>query len=203
MMPRLRAFVLNIGWKVLDVEGSGQVVNLVRAAARCHHLQVLKLPGVIYTADLDQALADCVRANALLEELSVSYEFLQRHVAIPLPATLDAIESSYALKVVHIVHFDRVSYRSTDPSYLRLKLCITMITQLNAAGRVYLSTDATNRQLGLNVLGQVKNDLNCIFFHLRENPILIQPAVMTGVLPNSSYVGACRKRKASPSNEKC
>ena len=46
------------------------------------------------------------------------------------------------------------------------------ITRLNRAGRRYLLEDAASRLKCISVLAKVKNDLNCLYFHLRENPIV-------------------------------
>ena len=45
------------------------------------------------------------------------------------------------------------------------------ILKLNKAGRRYLNSDkACSRWICAGVLGAVSNDLDCIFFHLQENP---------------------------------
>ena len=46
------------------------------------------------------------------------------------------------------------------------------ITRLNKAGRRYLSEDSTSNSKCIAVLAKVKNDLDCLYYHLRENPIL-------------------------------
>ena len=47
-----------------------------------------------------------------------------------------------------------------------------VITRLNKAGRRYLSEDSTSNSKCIAVLAKVKNDLDCLYYHLRENPIL-------------------------------
>jgi hypothetical protein len=46
------------------------------------------------------------------------------------------------------------------------------ILQLNAAGRRYLVQDGSSISKGVEVLSRVNNDINCVFFHLLENPRL-------------------------------
>jgi hypothetical protein len=46
------------------------------------------------------------------------------------------------------------------------------ITHLNNAGRCYLSEDSTSNLKCIAVLAKVKNDLDCLYYHLQENPIL-------------------------------
>jgi hypothetical protein len=47
-----------------------------------------------------------------------------------------------------------------------------MIHRLNRAGRRYLIEDSTSKEACINVLAQVNDDLDCLYFHLRENPVL-------------------------------
>lgn len=46
------------------------------------------------------------------------------------------------------------------------------ILQLNKAGRRYLAEDATSRSKCIAVLAKVKHDLDCLYYHMQENPIL-------------------------------
>lgn len=46
------------------------------------------------------------------------------------------------------------------------------ITRLNRAGRRYLREDATSKSKCIDVLANVKDDLSCLYYHLRENPVL-------------------------------
>jgi hypothetical protein len=47
-----------------------------------------------------------------------------------------------------------------------------VILRLNRAGRRYIINDAGSRKKGVDVLIQVSDDLACLCFHLRENPLL-------------------------------
>jgi hypothetical protein len=49
-----------------------------------------------------------------------------------------------------------------------------MILKLNSSGRNYLEKDPENQLKGFDVLGKVSDSLDCLFFHLRENPMLCQ-----------------------------
>jgi hypothetical protein len=46
------------------------------------------------------------------------------------------------------------------------------ILRLNAAGRRYLIEDGSSVSKGVEVLSAVRDDINCVFFHLLENPRL-------------------------------
>jgi hypothetical protein len=62
--------------------------------------------------------------------------------------------------------------RSEDSWDKALETNIDSICRLNRAGRVYMATDARNRHEQLRVLEAVNDDLDCIFIHLRENPLV-------------------------------
>ena len=66
------------------------------------------------------------------------------------------LQQSYSLKKIQIgdsAHFET-------------------ITRLNRAGRRYLSEDSTNNSKCIAVLSKVKHNLDCLYYHIRENPIL-------------------------------
>ena len=46
------------------------------------------------------------------------------------------------------------------------------ILRLNRAGRDYLIEDSARKESCIEVLSKVNEDLDSLFFHLRENPIL-------------------------------
>lgn len=61
---------------------------------------------------------------------------------------------------------------------------IGMICRLNAAGRRYMLEDPSSREKGVGVLSSVADNLDCLYFHLRENPSLCdQGGVCVGVSP--------------------
>lgn len=55
--------------------------------------------------------------------------------------------------------------------FLDAEICQTL-TRLNKAGRRYLREDPQSNSKCIAVLAKVKHDLNCLYFHVRENPIL-------------------------------
>jgi len=69
------------------------------------------------------------------------------------------------------------------------------ILRLNRAGRRYLIDDASSRSRCIAVLAKVKHDLDCLYFHMRENPILCMNGGSTGE-PTSE-----KKRKADDSEQ--
>jgi len=49
---------------------------------------------------------------------------------------------------------------------------IRAICRLNKAGRSYICKDANSKEKCIQVLDKVKDDLDCLYYHLRENPVL-------------------------------
>jgi hypothetical protein len=67
------------------------------------------------------------------------------------------LKKNYALESLDL------SYHARD---------VGAILQLNRAGRRYLIEDGSSISKGVEVLSRVKDDINCIFLHLLENPRL-------------------------------
>lgn len=67
----------------------------------------------------------------------------------------NALQQNYTLEEV------RVLFKAFVP-----------ITELNKAGRRYLLDDGASRSKCIAVLAKVKHDIDSLFIHLRENPIL-------------------------------
>ena len=65
------------------------------------------------------------------------------------------------------------------------------ITRLNQAGRRYMLEDAASRSKCIAVLAKVKNHVDSLYFHLRENPVLF-----TGGNVDNTQLDDCKKRKA-------
>jgi hypothetical protein len=74
---------------------------------------------------------------------------------------------------------------SNQQSFLR---CIPL---LNKSGRGYLIEDPANRAKGVEVLRNVIDDLDCLFLHLQENPLLC----MNQGSPQQATSGTKRKRE--------
>ena len=51
---------------------------------------------------------------------------------------------------------------------------VSGILAMNEAGRRYVQTDPANFRKGVDVLAAVSENLDCLFFHLSENPFLFQ-----------------------------
>jgi len=51
---------------------------------------------------------------------------------------------------------------------------------LNKAGRSYIREEASSKEKCVDVLDKVSNDLDCLYFHLRENPVIFPGSNISG-----------------------
>jgi hypothetical protein len=89
--------------------------------------------------------------------------------------TLEAVKQSYTIQ--HIILRSRPHpnvYSSWDAVSVT---AINVICRFNRSGRRYMKVDLSNQSEGLKVLEAVKDDLDCLYFHLRENPMLCEQPV--------------------------
>jgi hypothetical protein len=62
------------------------------------------------------------------------------------------------------------------------------ILLLNEAGRRYLVQDGSSISKGVDVLSRVNDDINCLFFHLLENPTLCDRSAVEIVSTGESNI---------------
>ena len=173
----------------VDADGDhrdGDYLSVLPNIARCLRLRTLKLHTLNYERNIDQALADVVGPASILEEITVVVPRQYHDARLTSPVLVAAISSNYALK--------RVSFEAAncldDPRDADFKAETELVTRLNRSGRVYMASDAENCRTTVKVLGSVSDSLDCIFFHLRGNPLLCKRQHQ----PSTPI--ACRKRKA-------
>jgi hypothetical protein len=113
-------------------------------------------------ADRDKFVFAFIKAMAIrnkcLQEIEIdnALHFLRRRST--LNRLVSFLQENYSLK--------RIAFQGmTNKSF-------EMIHRLNRAGRRYLIEDSTSKEACINVLAQVNDDLDCLYFHLRENPVL-------------------------------
>lgn len=155
-------------------------------------LQTLELSGELDFDSLGLALAK----NTGLRKLEINFfssfcNYVQEMRPEFLVELFRHSGLNRSLKTLAIVaDFSNLSAGSTRPShYLKDNYSITsiavdtdrnepdwvrelqIIADLNAIGRGYMASDATNRSMAAEVLSRSQT-LDCVFFHLRENPLI-------------------------------
>jgi hypothetical protein len=164
----------------LDCEG------FVRAAASCPRLKRLVLSLRSYTATMDAALAYCLQNRTSIKDITITcLKMAADEPTHDCSLLVEAVKNSYTIQHLRLVSTRDVS--NQDDSWDADTMAnISMIFRLNRSGRVYMEADASNQSEGLKVLGAVSEDLDCLYFHLRENPLLCG---------ENSTAKACRKRR--------
>jgi hypothetical protein len=83
---------------------------------------------------------------------------------------------------------------------------VSAILRLNAAGRRYLIEDGSSVSKGVEVLSAVRSDINCVFFHLLENPTLCDRSaveIVSTVESNSYPIRLPAVAKENGSKSQC
>ncbi|GKY98079.1 hypothetical protein MPSEU_000765800 [Mayamaea pseudoterrestris] len=91
---------------------------------------------------------------------------------IECPLLLTALKSNFT---VQHIQFKTCSFGDAcrESFSAQSQHMAAVLTKLNQAGRKYLGSAPTDRQLALHVLDKVQDDANCLFVHLQENPLLM------------------------------
>jgi hypothetical protein len=100
--------------------------------------------------------------NTTLKRLELSYD-VSSDGRVPLTDDEDKHLAKILKKNYALESLSNISSRAGD---------VDAILQLNSAGRRYLIEDGSSVSKGVEVLSRVNNDINCVFFHLLENPRL-------------------------------
>ena len=150
--------------------GDDTIVAVVRAAAQCTSLKKLSLSSVVeYTRDLDDAFFHCITSNHCLQEVAI--EGQPTFPQMRCPGLLRALKQNYWVEHIHLMSS---SWGEPGEVWDRGdELMIDVILRLNRSNRRYLHDEASNKHVGTQVLADVGNDMDCIYYHLLENPLLV------------------------------
>jgi hypothetical protein len=166
---------------VLSDDCEASLLRVTQALAQCRNLKIMKLyfcslETTSLRTELDQALTDCIASvKNQLVEIHICCEPLRQAdmtQVSELPVLLEALKSDYSIQRVNQHTRSDLYEPMVDPWDPILKKSLEIIPKLNAAGRNYLASDSTNRMAGFKVLEQVNDDLDCLFYHIRENLLL-------------------------------
>ena len=158
------------------------VADFVRATAHLPNLRVCKFGVPIYfSTRLDEGLAECLRTNRRLEEITVQCPRPAEHEADlgSAPSILQALVKNYTVRYIrfHPRRYIRFHPRATPTGPAQFMQADTIksidtLLGLNRAGRGYLAEDPTNAAKAIAILGQVSDDSlsDGLFVHLLDNP---------------------------------
>ena len=135
---------------------------------------MLKIATPTYSEALDKAVESCLTTdNGRLVEVSIH---CGREALTPpnqIQGLLNGLKANYTVQKVSlndIVYGIADGDAIWDIDQVAMVECILL---LNRSGRSYLNGNAQNLEMGIQVLQAVSEDLNAIFFHLRENPFFV------------------------------
>ena len=165
-------------------------IALARSAAFCSNLKRMTFGCGLYSSITDDACAEILESNKKLQILEIfCLATPDGHSA---PAVLEALKTNYSLEQFRIsAHFSEC----TNCLAPAARLALEPYLRLNRAGRRYLEHDAANAAKAINVLGQVNDDLDSIFVHVRENPFTLGHSMPLPAFSSKGTKG--RKRKAT------
>jgi hypothetical protein len=163
-----------VRWTSEDLPPFSMLPSLIGAASQCPTLRHLKLSSAPCLDEIDDALVDLTQSNvSQLKTICLGFPVRTTKARVSFPRILPSCMTNYTL-LVYLKPGVHVDYDDEDPWCDSFRQNIDMLTRLNKSGRCYLTTDAASQAAGLRVLGDVGRDLNCLYFHLQENPILCQ-----------------------------
>jgi hypothetical protein len=153
------------GEEPVDCEG------FVRATASCPSLKRLVLRLRSYTATMDAAMAYCLQNRTSIEDITIICpETAAREPAYSCSLLVEAVKKSYTIH--HLRLASRHGGLVDGPWDAELVATISMICRLNRSGRASMEADSNNQRVGIKVLRAVNEDLNCLYFHLRESNVV-------------------------------
>ena len=174
----------------------------IRGAAKCQNLRRLSIDtsDLGTTELLDDALAFCLKTSTSLEHLEFIHSTqgtLNR--ALQLPLFFQALRTNSSLK--DVTTNCRYMYSLFDALDNNARRQLEVVLRLNREGRSYMSTEPSNMAKALGVLERVHDDLDCLFYHLRENPLIFRTSALASSHHNAT-IGALHrsKRKDSGNN---
>ena len=158
------------------------VVCLVQNLADCPLLETLEVDVcTLPVVNLDDGLAECTNRCPSLQVIKLWCSNSTPAVH-EFPQLFEAIKTNYRLT--------EVVFGGLEPD---MRANIDTLLQLNKAGRGYMSVNADDRIKAVQVLEQVNPSKDCLYTHLRENPMICTDAVGSSNLAEASG----RKRKSS------
>jgi hypothetical protein len=151
---------------------------IICAAATCSTLRELRLPHFTGNSNnVDKALANFIASDdSQLQTLVLGCPLqpFSKPARVSYPLLREAMKKSHTLEKVILKLRRHGRFGEIDPWCDDYRKEVEMVARLNMSGRKYLKADPGQRALGFQVLANVNDDSNCLFFHLRENPTLCQ-----------------------------
>ncbi|GKY97097.1 hypothetical protein MPSEU_000668200 [Mayamaea pseudoterrestris] len=166
-------------------------VELVRSAMLCPTLKRLKLEPQAqpHSEALNQALAEGIAVNTTLEDIDICcWGVPNGSPSYDCQPLLEALNQNFSLCNLNL----RYKRRPWSP---QLQAIANIICRLNKEGRGYVQKNPTDAIAGSALLGAVSDDIECVYYHVREYPLLLLRNTATVSISDCSGKET-RKRKA-------
>jgi hypothetical protein len=150
----------------------------VRGSTKCPHLRRLfiYLDSCAAVGLFDEEIARCMEDNLCLEHVGFSFSPNTGDAALELPFMNKALSKNFTLKIVTFdQHVDCTGDFDMYDDGCDKQLEVAL--RLNCMGRAYMATEPINLAKAWAVLGRVNDSLDCLFYHLRENPAIVSMSV--------------------------
>jgi hypothetical protein len=155
----LKSLMVNVDQDVTEACLSAFRIDIASKLQDNASLESLSIHNYVEVveADVYVALITLLQQNTTLKRLELNYNQMLQLTDDEDKRIAKILKKSYALESL--------------PEISSLG-DVSAILLLNAAGRRYLIENGSSVSKGVEVLSRVNSDINCVFFHLLENPTL-------------------------------
>jgi hypothetical protein len=191
----LKSLMINLAKNVTESCASAfriDIAAMLQDSTSLESLLVESYKSIIPNADEYVALVTALQHNTRLKSL-----MFQRTITTAIRLTDDddkrlaaVLKKNYALESLPDIDLEN---EARD---------VGAILRLNQAGRRYLVQDGSSISKGVEVLNRVKNDVNCVFLHLLENPRLCDRSAVEMATASESNNSRSTNPTASGGGEK-
>jgi hypothetical protein len=161
---------LQVDFKTVPDDHAATVVH---AASSCASLQRIKLDLIGFPEQFDRALAHCVATSPHLQEIDIEctpwIDADGAETSYQCPALAEAVSESFTIQQIRLNTVNErppieiISWNS------QMKPKLDTVCRLNRSGRGSMEVDSSDHYAGVNVLGAVADDLNCLYERRRSS----------------------------------
>jgi hypothetical protein len=179
--PATRTFSYADAKRPILSQAPDAMTSVTQAAMHCKSLKSLKLFVHCFTKSLGIALAKCVKTNTKVECIELACHQVRRLIpGCGFPRLSDVVKKSCLVQTIQSNAAFHDHGHDPNTWSLEFERELAIMLRLNRAGRRYMLINPSNQFAGFKVLALVKDSLDCIYFHLRENPSLCKRGQATG-----------------------
>jgi hypothetical protein len=160
-------------------DDSGEFFRLARAISKCKSMTSLYLDyNYRLPVDFGESLLRLLRGNKSLKILQInicgkhSHELYGSFEPAPTVGCCDGSKIVQSMERIFGLEEFEIIIDGVESDANFIGIC-GIICKLNKAGRRYLSENSSSREAAVNVLTEVVDDIDCLFYHICENPVVL------------------------------